>query len=130
MKSDPSGVLYQVLTAMIHHSLSQARVGIPCRVIRFDSAGCSADVQPLIRTTKHDPAIIHSVPVLGHRLLQDGSSIEAVYRPVLKNGDIVFVVCADRELKNARTGKVATADTDRQHSVNDAVIVGVFPWSL
>lgn len=141
MKNDPSSVLFQMVDGLVDKRLSEVRVGIPCRVISFDTAACTADVQPLIRTSDSDPALIHSVPVLGQRLAAVGSSgaanadsadsaEEIVYKPVLHAGDSVFVVCADRELNNARTGKVSAPDTGRRHNVNDAVIVGVFPWSL
>lgn len=130
MKNDPSGTLYQMVSGLLDKQLSEVRVGIPCRVISFDAAACTADVQPIIRTSDNDPALIHSVPVLGQRMVAAGGAEEIIYKPVLKNGDTVFVVCSDRELNNARTGKVSKPDTGRRHNVNDAVIVGVFPWSL
>ncbi|MNV75800.1 hypothetical protein D3C71_1691170 [compost metagenome] len=73
--------------------------------------------------------MIHSVPVLFQRYAVNGGDPQ-IYKPHLKQNDVVFAICADRELKNARTGSVASADTSRQHSVNDAVIVGVFGWNL
>jgi hypothetical protein len=130
MKNDASGVLYQMLSSLMSAKLSQVRVGLPCRVISFDAASCMADVQPLIRTSRNDPAMLHNVPVLGQRLIAEGAAEAVIYKPVLQAGDTVFVVCADRELKNAKSGKVASPDTGRMHSINDAVIVGVFGWSL
>lgn len=129
-KNDPSGTLYQMVNGLAEKLLSDIRVGIACRVLAFDASSCTADVQPLIRTSDSDPPMVHGVPVLGQRLIAAGSTAEVVYKPVLKAGDSVFVVCADRELNNAKTGKVSTPDTARRHNMNDAVIVGVFPWSL
>ncbi|ANS73711.1 hypothetical protein AWM70_03255 [Paenibacillus yonginensis] len=130
VNNDPSGVLYQAVSGLMNAKLSQVRVGLACRVVSFDPSSCTADIQPLIRTAGNDPAMIHNVPVLGQRLMLEGTVEELVYKPRLKTGDLVFAVCADRELKNARTGQVAAPDTGRRHSVNDAVIVGVFSWSL
>jgi len=128
VKNDPASTLSQVIAQMMVHQLSAVHVGFPCRVISFDEATCKADVQPLVRTSDGDPAMIQGVPTLGHRFKVN--EIEQVYRPSLKSGDTVYVVCADREIKNALKGQVASADTERRHDVNDAVIVGVFACSL
>ncbi|OAB48268.1 Gp138 family membrane-puncturing spike protein [Paenibacillus antarcticus] len=128
MKNDPASTLSQVIAQMMVHQLNAVHVGFPCRVISFDEATCKADVQPLVRTSEGDPAMIQGVPALGHRFKVN--EVEQVYRPSFKSGDTVYVVCADREIKNALNGQVATADTERRHDVNDAVIVGVFACSL
>ncbi|OPA77847.1 hypothetical protein BVG16_13800 [Paenibacillus selenitireducens] len=103
-------------------------VGFPCRVLSFDQETCMADVQPLILAGVDPPSMIQNVPALGQRLLINGA--ESVCKPALKQGDTVLVICSDRELKNALNGDIAAADSQRMHSLNDAVIVGVFPCSL
>lgn len=46
--------------------------------------------------------------------------------PVLKAGDVVLAVCAQRALDDALDGKPVYAGTSRILSVQDAVIVGIF----
>lgn len=128
MKNDPASTLSEVISQMMVHQLGAVHVGFPCRVISFDEVTYKADVQPLIRTTDSEPAIIQGVPVLGQRFKVN--EIEQVYRPSLKSGDTVYVVCADHEIKNGMNGQLASVDTERRHDVNDAVIVGVFGCSL
>nr|WP_232242600.1 Gp138 family membrane-puncturing spike protein [Paenibacillus sp. GSMTC-2017] len=103
-------------------------VAFPCKVISYQAATNRASLQPLTRTTNAEPAIIEHVSVLGQRYMINGYETTCI--PYVKAGDIVLVVCSDRELKNAQTGKVSKPDSSRMHDVNDAVIVGVFPWSL
>ncbi|MEC0092892.1 Gp138 family membrane-puncturing spike protein [Paenibacillus macquariensis] len=128
MKNDPASTLSQVISSMVLQYAGGIHVGFPCRVISFNESTCRADLQPLIKSSDTNPAMIQNVPALGHRYKINGS--ESVCTPFLKVGDTVFVVCADNEIKNALTGSVASADTSRTHDVNDAVIVGVLPCSL
>ncbi|GKU78570.1 Gp138 family membrane-puncturing spike protein [Paenibacillus sp. L3-i20] len=127
-QADPSAALSMMLTRWWNKKSGGMHVAFPCKVLSYQATINRACLQPLIRTTTSEPAIIEHVPVLGQRYLIDG--IETTCVPFVKAGDIVLVVCADRELKNAQTGKVAKPDSSRMHDVNDAVIVGVFPWSL
>lgn len=128
MKNDPASTMSQVINAMMLHHLSGMHVGFPCRIVKFDEGTCMANVQPLIRATSDDPAIIQNVPALVQRYKINGT--ESVCMPFLKAGDTVFVVCADTEIKNVLTGQIAKTDTVRSHDLNDAVIVGVFSCSL
>lgn len=128
MKVDPAGALHKLLSGYMDSMLWETRVGMPCKVIAFNEAASTADIQPIIKISSEAPALIHGVPVLFQRFkLNGGEPVE--YKPYLKSGDIVFAVCSDRELKNAKSGQVTDPDTGRRHSVNDAVIVGVFGWS-
>lgn len=128
MKNDPAATLSQVIERMMLQQVSAIHVGFPCRVVHYDEGTCKADVQPLITVSEDEPAMIQGVPTLGHRFLMNG--IETVYKPLLKVGDTVLVICADKEIKNVLMGQIATVDTGRSHDVNDAVIVGVFACSL
>jgi len=128
MRVDPAGAMARMVRAIKDDVSASLSVGMPCKVIKFDAATCLADIQPLIRTSEDEPAVLQSIPALGQRLQIDGS--EKVCKPALKAGDVVFVVCADREIRNAMTGSISSADSGRMHDHNDAVIVGVFPCSL
>lgn len=122
--NDPAGTLSRLIEAFVSRSMSNVHVGLPCRVISFNESTCRADVQPLIRSGADEPAVIQNVPALG-RKKKVGNVIETE-NPFYEKGDIVFVVCADREIKNTLSGKVSSPDSSRTHDINDAVIVGVF----
>lgn len=137
-KTDPAGALARMLGG---HGAKQAdgiNVAMPCKVITFDPATLTASVQPLLKLSGSDPAQIMSVPVVGQKYkfkLDIGTGkgpqdFETIMRPALSPGDTVYVVCADAEIKNTLSGRVAAPDSSRRHSRMDAVIVGVMPCSL
>ncbi|WP_230875850.1 Gp138 family membrane-puncturing spike protein [Paenibacillus campinasensis] len=126
---DPAGELAKLLRGYGSKGAAQISVSLPCVVLAYDQDKGRASVQPLIQTGDFKPAPIPSVPVLGQRLSVGGGA-EQEYIPVYKPGDVVLIVCADREIKNALSGQVSRPDTNRQHSLNDAVIVGIFSTSL
>ncbi|GGF77195.1 hypothetical protein GCM10010912_22840 [Paenibacillus albidus] len=135
-KSDPAGALAGLLGAHAGNKDDKINVAMPCKVIAFDALALRAVVQPLIKLTNSQPAQIMSVPVTGNKVkfeLDIGNGpreFETVMRPALAAGDVVYVVCADAEIKNTLSGQVAAPDTGRRHSRMDAVIVGVMPCSL
>lgn len=128
MRVDPASSLYKLVRGVVDSRLDELRSGFPCRVISFDESNHIADIQPLIKISTESPTMITGAPVLFQRFKVNGGT-EMEYRPFLRPGDIVFAVCSDRELKNAQAGQVAEPDTSRKHSLNDAVILGVFGWS-
>ncbi|WP_340395301.1 Gp138 family membrane-puncturing spike protein [Paenibacillus sp. FSL E2-0177] len=135
-RANPAGALSRLLGAYAGNQGDDISVAMPCKVISFDDAKLNAVVQPLLKLTSGQPAQIMSVPVIGQKVefeLNLGAGMqkfETIMRPLLKAGDVVYVVCADAELKNTLSGQVAAPDTERRHSRMDAVIVGVLPCSL
>ncbi|MCJ8015220.1 hypothetical protein MUG84_26485 [Paenibacillus sp. KQZ6P-2] len=129
MRTDPAGSMSAILNGFYEKIFSDLHVGFFCKVVSFNAGKCTADVQPLIKTTSDAPAMIQSAQVIAQRYIINGGEPQ-VYKPDLKQGDIVFVVCADQEIKNALTGSVAAVSTARQHDTNDAVILGVLGCSL
>lgn len=123
-KADAAGTLSKLIDGFVNRAMTGVHVAIPCRVVTFDETTCRADVQPLVKTGDDMPAVIQSVPALG-RKRKFGPDIE-VEKPFYEKGDVVYVVCADREIKNTLRGQVAAPDSTRVHDINDAVIVGVF----
>lgn len=128
-KVDPAGALAKLLEAAIKKQLSMTNVALPCRVLSFDPASGMATVQPLLQLTDNPPAPIQKVPALGHKVRTEEGT-EMTLRPVLQQGDVVYIVCADRQLGGAAEGSMSKPATARNHDKNDAVIVGVFPCSL
>ncbi|WP_274381443.1 Gp138 family membrane-puncturing spike protein [Paenibacillus mesophilus] len=105
---------------------------MPCRVVSYDEERRRAVVQPLFMTKERGkpPAplpLVQNVPVLSQRYRVDGSPDTYEYVPVYQPGDVVFVAFSERALDAALAapGQVVPPDSDRHHSLNDAVIVGV-----
>jgi hypothetical protein len=128
MNLDPSGALARLVRMIFDKNAADLYVSFPCRVISYNEQTGLAVVQPLMRGETDDPAPIQDVPTLGNKY-RVGGTVQT-YIPVYSPGDIVLVVCCDAEIKNALNGQIATADSKRRHSLNDAVIVGVFPCNL
>ncbi|SFJ44457.1 hypothetical protein SAMN02799624_04546 [Paenibacillus sp. UNC496MF] len=120
--------LNSVLGAFIGRALQQVRVAIPAQVTAFDEAAGLATIKPLVKESDAEPAVIQNVPLLGYKIKGADGTIQSA-AVIVEPGDVVLVVCADREIKNVLAGKASRPDTGRRHSLNDAVIVGVFPCS-
>ncbi|MGG1651399.1 Gp138 family membrane-puncturing spike protein [Paenibacillus sp. NRS-1780] len=127
---DPAAAMSALLDGLLAKLYTDFNVAFPCEVLSFDEGKMTASVRPLIRTGTDDPAIIQAVPGLGFRLKPKAGGEATEYVPEYKKGDVVYVVVADREIRNGLAGAVAAPDTARQHDSNDAVIVGIFPASF
>lgn len=90
------------------------------KVVSYDSTHHTADVQPQVDDEggQDEVGIIIGCPVLMNCYAFDGGKS-------MKNGATVFIVFNDRDLDNFDGGKYTKA-SDRTHSVNDAVVVGVY----
>lgn len=129
MNADPSGDLAKLIKTAIAEQLSSMAVAQPCKVISFDETSGIAVVQPLIQLTDKPPSPIQTVPVLGRKYRTESGVIKRE-RHILEPGDTVYIVCADRQIKDAMKGNSGKPSSSRSHDKNDAVIVGVFPCSL
>jgi hypothetical protein len=126
---DPAGELAKLLDAAIGRGLAGASVAWPAKVLVFDGASGTASIQPLLQLNDRAPAPIQRVPVIGQRArTQEGATL--ILLPDLRPGDTVYVVCADRQMGQAASGQPVKPESERSHSRNDAVIVGVFPCCL
>lgn len=129
MSADAAGDLAKLIDRVVAKRLSELAVAQPCKVISFDESTGIAVVLPLIQLTDMPPSPIQTVPVLGHKYKTDGGVIRHE-RHFLEPGDTVYIVCADRQIKDAMKGEARKPSSSRSHDKNDAVIVGVFPCSL
>ncbi|TQR29385.1 hypothetical protein [Brevibacillus brevis] len=129
MNADPSGDLAKLIKSAIAEQLASMAVAQPCKVISFDEPSGIAVVQPLMQLTDEPTSPIQTVPVLGHKYRTESGIIKRE-RHILEPGDTVYIVCADRQIKDAMKGQFGKPTSLRSHDKNDAVIVGVFPCSL
>lgn len=94
---------------------SSVSVLLMCRVVNYDVANKRADVQPLnLKRNGAKRGMILDALVLKH-VEED-----------MAQGKVVAVVFADCELDNIQGTSDFKPDSSRQHSVNDAVVVGAW----
>lgn len=124
MRNDASGSISSLFQNVMNKVMSEVNVGFPCKVLSFDETTATANVQPLLKTTSSSPAPIQGIPIIKHKYIDEMGNIRTL-KPYLQTGDVVFVVCADREIKNALKGSVTAPSSQRIHDINDAVIIGV-----
>lgn len=129
MTADPAGDLAKLIDAVVRKRLADMSVAFPCKVISFDETKGLAVVQPLIQLTDKPPSPIQNVPVSGHKYKSE-TGVITKEKHIVEPGDVVYVVCADRQIRASLTGEIAKPSSSRIHDKNDAVIVGVFPCSL
>lgn len=92
-------------------------VSLPCRVVSYDGSTKIADVQPLsLRSDGTKRGLIQDAIVLKH--VENDISV----------GKVVVVLFTDCELDNLSGSNDFKPDSRRSHSVNDAVVIGV--WDI
>ncbi|WP_341320819.1 Gp138 family membrane-puncturing spike protein [Solibacillus sp. FSL H8-0523] len=110
--------------------LTSINTAMPCKVLSFDEATCTAKIQPLFKTKEFNKeplalAPIEDVPVLYQRFKMHNTSEIIEFYPHLQAGDVVQVVFNQRAIDDAQNGSIVYPGA-RMFSVHDAVIVGVF----
>ncbi|EAC5129619.1 hypothetical protein WKM37_000100 [Listeria monocytogenes] len=94
---------------------SSVSVLLMCRVVNYDATNKRADVQPLnLKRNGTKRGMIIDALVLKHT------------EEDMAQGKVVAVVFSDCELDNIQGSGDFKPDSSRQHSVNDAVVVGVW----
>ncbi|QDA74640.1 hypothetical protein EOT00_06670 [Listeria seeligeri] len=94
---------------------SSVSVLLMCRVVNYDAINKRADVQPLnLKPNGSKRGMILDALVLKHA------------EEDMAQGKVVAVVFSDFELDNIRGASDFKPDSTRQHSVNDAVVMGVW----
>lgn len=114
---------YEYEKAQREALLSSIFVATLVRVIRFDPAGMTVDVQPviprLVAGEYATPTPILQVPVAGTR----GGGY--LIRPWYNSGDLGVVLYLDGDMDAAMAaGGEAKPNTERKHSNSDAVFLG------
>lgn len=130
MTPDPAGDLAKLIDGLIQKRLAEINVAFPCSILSYNKETGIAVVQPLIQFSEDPPTPIQNVQALGMKKFVSIDRPPEIHFPELENGDVVYVVCADRQIRDALTGAVTQPSSKRIHDRNDAVIVGVFPCSL
>ena len=123
-----------IFNQMIEQALLNTHTGFFAKVISVSNN--SAKIQPLnmIKAVGGNPqvqAVLQSVPILQNvrkfkktTVTISGQSVE-MYKPTtIEKNDIVYCLCADRDITEAKRGNLALPALGH-HSISDAVIIGV-----
>lgn len=120
---------------LMHQVAMNINTAMPCKVLSYNKEKRTAKIQPLfmVKEVGREPEPlppIDNVPVLFHRFefidLDDGEkTVTREFVPVLRSGDVVLAVFAQRALDNVMSGRIAYPGINRHHDLQDAIIVGV-----
>lgn len=91
-------------------------VSAPARVVNI--YGAKADVKPLFKIKDKDGNVQEQPVILGAHILKHVGAINV--------GDVVHLNFTDRALDNMNGNQTFDPGFTRLHSINDAVIVGVY----
>lgn len=114
-----------IFQGMIEQALLQVHTGFFGKVVSVK--GNLATVQPLnmVKPVGGQPAaqaVVESCPVLDSAVKFLNTSPASVRR--VQGGDIVYCVCADRDISETRQGMMA-APVAGHHMISSAVVVGI-----
>lgn len=117
-----NGTIFQT---MIEQALLQVHTGFIGKVISVK--GNMATVQPLnmVKSVGGQPAVqavVENCPVLDSAVKFLTTSPASIRR--VQGGDIVYCVCADRDISETRLGTIA-APAAGHHMISSAVVVGI-----
>lgn len=110
---------------MIEQALLEVHTGFCGKVVNIN--GNLAAIQPLnmikaVGGQAQKQAVIPNCPVVDSAVKFTSLSPAAVRR--VQAGDIVYCVCADRDITETRTGAFATP-VSGHHSLSGAVVIGI-----
>lgn len=117
MQDSPSQ-FFNMLSGNLTGQINSCMLG---KIEKFDPTTMKAQVVPLIK----DKPMLIEVPV---SFMRAGPFI---IRPPYKKGDMVLIVFADADIDNILlTGDVSEPNTNRSHSMDDAIVVGgIMPFT-
>lgn len=101
----------------------------PARVLIFDENNLEAKIQPLFMTKDvgeepEEQDVLEGVPLMYQQYKIDNGPTQK-FVPVVKKGDIVMCIVAQRSLDDADVGRPYYAGKARIMNMQDSVIVGV-----
>lgn len=110
--------------------ISQIRVCLPGKILKYDPDTHLASVQPLIKRKFYKRQNSEFLPVINRVPVIHPRTSSAIIRLPVKAGDLVTLVFADRSLENwvAGDGEAKDPLDTRMHHLNDAyAILGGYP---
>lgn len=114
---------YDLTAARDEKNRQAVNVAFICKVLTFDPATMTVDVQPLNKALI-DGEYYSASPIVGIRASCLCSG-DFVIRPWYKRGDIGFVIVCDSDNDNVLlSGVEAVPNTARNHSIEDCIFIG------
>lgn len=136
-----------IFNDMIEEKLMGVHTAFVATIVSIPEDAKTATIQPLSMIKQYGKgakaqSIIKDVPILQNARFKlepytlkyvksvsgDSASydeLETVKRKKLEKGDVVFCVCADRDISETKKGSMTTPSVARHHDASDAVIIGV-----
>lgn len=100
--------LVDMLEIALESHSNLLRVAMPGRVLKYNNQTHKAEVQPLIKYQKEGGSPRDLAPIAGVPIVHPRSQAGAVYLPIAP-GDLVTLLCSDRDLSRWRAGNGQTA---------------------
>jgi hypothetical protein len=116
-----------IFGGMIEEKLLNLHTAFIAKVVSVQGES-KCTIQPLDKIKAYGQkaktqAVITNVPVLSH-VRHYGRNGEGITLSPLRKGDIVFCVCAERDITSAVKGHSTTPPVGH-HAIKDAVVVGL-----
>lgn len=121
-----------VFEDIIEEKLLNVRTAYIAKVL--SAAGATATIQPLTMVKQYGrpavkPAVVSNVPVIRSARykisgIRQEQETQFLTFEALSENDLVFCVCADRDITQTKQGQMAVPPIGH-HSISDSVIVGI-----
>lgn len=136
--SDRSPTLAGLLNRVMNRTMEELRVALPAKIVSYDAAKQTADVQPLIKETyenEEGETVSESIPVITSVpiIFPSGGGMRMTFP--MSVGDTVMLVFSDRSLDVWQAqGNESDPVDQRRHHITDAVAfpglhANNAPWS-
>lgn len=128
--TDERDTLDVLIHEIITERISQFRVCLPAKILKYDPDTHLASVQPLLKRKFYKRKNSEMLPVINRVPVLHPRTSSAIVRLPVKKGDLVTLVFADRSLENwiAGNGEAKDPLDSRMHHLNDAyAILGGYP---
>lgn len=125
-----SETMDMLIKEMFNQKISQVRVCLPGKILKYNAETHLASVQPLLRRKFYKREQSELLPVISRVPVIHPRTSAAIIRMPVKENDLVTLVFADRSLENWIAGDGSDKDPldTRMHHLNDAyALLGGYP---
>ena len=123
--------LITVIQDAIRYHLGEVNTAIPARILSYDPATQSAEIQPLIKRRYKDGQVIDRAPITGVPVVFPAAGGGIITFPV-QEGDTVLAIFSQRSIDRWVRGDGEPVDPgdNRKHDISDAMAIpGLFTLS-
>jgi hypothetical protein len=116
--------LFQVITEIVRWQLAELNTAIPARVLSYDPATQSADVQPLLKRRLKNGQVLSRAAITGVPVVFPAAGGGIITFPI-QAGDTVLLIFSQRSIDRwvqSDGGEVDPLD-NRMHAISDAIAI-------